>query len=102
MPRKRSDDVPQPEQMEAERVGQAVLHEYFQSRIGRQKATAEATGIEASLLSRMARGHMPISLEYSIALEVASKGALRAEVLCPSRADVLNRFMNGRRQTAEV
>jgi hypothetical protein len=102
MPRKRTDHVPHPEQVAAERAAQAILHEYFQSRIGRQKATAEASGIEASILSRMARGHMPISLEYSIALEVASNGALRAEVLCPSRADVLNRFMNRRRETAEV
>jgi DNA-binding transcriptional regulator YdaS (Cro superfamily) len=102
MPKKRTDEVPSPEQLAAERAGREALHEYFQTRIGRQKATAETTGIEASILSRMARGHMPISLEYSIVLEVASKGALRAEVLCPSRADVLNRFMNGRRENAEV
>lgn len=102
MPRRCTDTVLPQDQVEAERAGQAALHEYFQSRIGRQKATSEATGIEASLLSRMARGHMPVSLEYAIALEVASKGALRVEVLCPSRADVLKRFISQRTTAAEV
>lgn len=102
MPRKRINEIIPPEQDKAEREGQAALHEYFQSRVGRQKAIAEATGIEASILSRMARGHARISLEYSIALEMASKGALRAEMLCPSRADVLKRFISQRTASAEV
>jgi DNA-binding transcriptional regulator YdaS (Cro superfamily) len=91
-----------PEQLAAERAGQEALFEFFQSRIGRQKAISAVSGIDASILSRMARGHATISLENSIALEVASNGALRAEVLCPSRADVLKRFISQRTTHAEV
>lgn len=102
MPKKRTDEQQQHEQKAAERAAQEILHEYFQSRIGRQKATAQASGIDASILSRMARGHATISLENSIALEVASNGALKAEQLCPSRAEVLKRFINQRTAGAEA
>lgn len=72
---------------------QEVLHEYFQSRIGRQKRTAEATGILPSTLSSMARGRIPIGFEAAVLIDVASEGAVSAKLLCPKRADVLEKFV---------
>lgn len=72
---------------------QVVLHEYFQSRIGRQKQTADATGILASTLSGMAHGRLPISMEAAVRLDVASEGALNAKELCPEDAAVLDKFV---------
>lgn len=102
MPKKRADEVPTPEQIAAQEAGQKALRDYFHGEIGRQKDVANASGLYASMLSRMACGHTPINLETAIALEVATKGELRAEVLCPLRAEVLNRFVNGRQGTAEA
>jgi DNA-binding transcriptional regulator YdaS (Cro superfamily) len=70
-----------------------VLHEFFQSRIGRQKAIADASGLFASTLSSMAHGKHPISLEAALLIEIAADGAVRAETLCPARAEVIDKFL---------
>lgn len=96
MPKKRADEVLTPKQVEAQEAGQKALKSYFQSEIGRQKDVAIASGLYASMLSRMACGHTPINLETAITLEVATKGELRADVLCPLQADMISRFVDGR------
>lgn len=93
MSKKRIEEVLSPEELAAARAGQAALHEFFQSRIGRQKDVAAASGIAASTLSSMARERAPITMEAAILIEVAAAGAVRAEVLCPSRANVIDKFL---------
>lgn len=102
MPKKRASEIMTPEQEAAQEAGQKALRNYFHGQIGRQKDVAISSGLYASMLSRMACGHAPINLEAAIALEVATKGELRAEVLCPSRADVLGRFISQRKVSTEA
>lgn len=73
--------------------GQAILHSYFRAGIGRQKETAAASGILASTLSSMAHGRIPITLESAVLIDVATEGAVRAQSLCPTRAEALNQFL---------
>lgn len=102
MPKRRQEELLTPEQRELQKQGQKALRTYFQGAIGRQKIIAESIGIYASMLSRMSCGHTAISLEVAIALDVATNGELRAEVLCPIQADVLQRFIRQRQMSAEV
>lgn len=101
MPKKRPEDILTPEQLEQTRAAAQTLHKYFRAGVGRQRQTAKDSGIFASMLSNMAHGRSPITLEAAIALELATKGELRAEVLCPVRADVLQRFVS-QRQNVEA
>jgi DNA-binding transcriptional regulator YdaS (Cro superfamily) len=101
MPKKRLQENCTPELLDKMREAREILHAYFRGGVGRQKQTAQASGIFASLLSRMAHGESPITLEAAIMLEVATEGKLRAEVLCPVRSDVLQRFVS-QRQNAEA
>lgn len=84
-----------PELQAAEVAGKEALRAWFRAGVGRQIETARRTGIAAGNLSRMASDPVgtPIGLEHAVLIEVASEGGLRAEVLCPSRADVLGRLL---------
>lgn len=72
---------------------QVILHSYFRGGIGRQKDASAASGILASTLSSMAHGRVPITLEAAVLLDVATESAVRAQDLCPARADVLDKFV---------
>lgn len=85
------------ELVEAEDAARKTLFEYFLKQHGRQKQMALATGIPQPLLSRMAKNpKASIALEAAIAIEVASGGELKAEKLCPARAELVEQFMAGR------
>lgn len=82
-----------PALIEAEARGQAALRAYFDRRIGLQKLLAEATGLHQSALCRMSKQETPIAFEDAVLIEIATEGELRTEQLCPSRADLLVRFL---------
>lgn len=76
------------ELLTAEKAGQEMLYEYCQ-RIGRQKQLSAQTGIPKSTISRIANGKAPLNVEAAMLFDVASKGVLPAEELCPSRAELI-------------
>lgn len=82
-----------PELIAAEARGQAALRAYFDRKIGLQSLLAEATGLHNSSLCRMSRQQAAISFEDAVLIDIATKGELRAEDLCPSRADLLARLL---------
>lgn len=94
MPRNRiKTEEKAPELVAAEAQASAMLRQYLRSLVGRNAAIARATGIYAPSLSRMGTGKHPITLDSAVLLEVASEGELRAELLCPSRADLIGKFL---------
>lgn len=78
--------------VQAEQHASEALYNYFRGGHGVQARISRETGIEAPALSKMGKG-APISFEHAILLDVATGSQLRAEMLCPSRADLLSRFM---------
>lgn len=88
-----------PELIEAEEAAAYALSAYFSRGFGVQAKLSRDTGIEPSTLSKMGKGTGPISLEQAILIDVATDGELRAEFLCPSRADLLARFVLHRAAT---
>jgi DNA-binding transcriptional regulator YdaS (Cro superfamily) len=102
MPKPKINPAPKDSDLaEAENQASAALALYLRSLVGRHTATARATGIHPPSLTRMSQGKQPITLDAAVLLDVASGGALRAEVLCPSRAKVLAEFL-ALRQPATV
>lgn len=87
---------------EAEQAARQMLYNYFRSYHGAQAILSRETGIAAPILSRMANQNETIALEYAMRIEVASAGKLRAELLCPSGAELLQRFLLNRTETACV
>lgn len=86
-----------PALVKAEEAGQKALLSYFRSDFGLQAKVSRATGIVQVVLSRMANhADYPIAMEAAIKIEVATEGALKAETLCPSCADVLQKFVAAR------
>lgn len=77
----------------AEMRGQLALRAYFNRQIGLQKLLAEATGLHQASLCRMSKHKAAISFEDAVLIDIATKGELRAEDLCPSRADLLTRLL---------
>lgn len=77
-----------PAMRKAEEAGRNALRRYCKAR-GAQAALCHQTGIDKGAMSRMISGRYQISLELAVILEVATEGALRAEVLCPSRAHLV-------------
>lgn len=91
-----------PELIAAEQAGKEALRKYFYSGRARQKEMEEKTGMLSSALSRMANKDVHINLDAAVMMEVASCGELRAEVLCPERADVLREFLQLREADREA
>lgn len=86
-----------PELRKAERKAQRELRKYIEKEHGRQKQLAADTGIQATFLSRlMNRENQVIAMENAVLIDLATKGELKAEMLCPSRADVIQRFLQSR------
>ena len=83
--------------LQAEEAGRQALRLYCAGR-GKQARLCDITGIDKAAMSRMISGKdgYMIGLEVAIILEVATAGALRAEVLCPSRAHLLCDLMERR------
>jgi hypothetical protein len=83
-----------PELVAAELAGKEAMRAYFAASRGRMAAVARATAINPPNLCKMAqRENYPIGLEFALLIEAATDGALRAAVLCPSRADLLAKFV---------
>lgn len=83
-----------PEMAEREREGKLALRLYFRSEPGRQAELHSKTGILQSVLSKMANQETyTLNLDSAVLIEVATEGVLRAEVLCPTRAEVLGKFL---------
>lgn len=78
--------------IQAEKDGQAKLYAYCRAKAGRQAELSRLTGMIPAVISRMANGHTPVSMEAAVALEVASNGALKADELCPSKAGLLFKY----------
>lgn len=89
--------LPTPQLIKAQQRARDILRGYFRSDHGVQAQLARDTGIQASFLSSMAHDDdRPVSLENAILMDVATKGALKAEVLCPARADKIKQFIASR------
>lgn len=83
-----------PELVAAEKVAQESLRAYFRRELGVQAMIARDTGIAPPMLSRMAKHGETISLENALRIEVATGGALRTEMLCPARANLIDQFLH--------
>ena len=77
----------------AEAAGKEALRMYCRYRQGRATEISNKTGILLSVLSKMANKSNHINLEAAVLIEAATEGELRADVLCPSRADVLAKLL---------
>lgn len=84
----KSDEV-----LQLEKVAAAALDTYFNSGYGVQAMVARDTGIPAPMLTKMRKGTYPVGLEQALLLEMASGGELQAGMLCPSRADLIEYFL---------
>lgn len=82
-------DTKSPALVEAEERGRLALVAWCGKSRGRQAVLCRLTGIDKGAMSKMHGGEYAISLEIALILEVATCGELRAEVLCPSRAHLL-------------
>lgn len=89
-----------PELIAAEAAGNEALRRYCRERQGRATELARKSGLLISVLSKMANKGRHINLEAAALIEVATDGELRAETLCPSRADTLQRLLDLRKETA--
>lgn len=86
--------MPKPrEQAEAERAGREALRAYCDSRRGVQAALCRKTNILPSQLCRIISGKTVVTLEAALLLEVATEGAVPAESLCPSRAELMKQLI---------
>jgi len=78
----------------AEQAGKNALYRFYREYHGCQAQLSRDTGLSVPMLTKMARyPEYFITMEAAMLVEVASKGALRAEVLCPSRADLIGQFL---------
>jgi hypothetical protein len=89
------------ERLQAEEAARDALRKYCRG-YGRQSELCRATGIHEATMSRMKSGKgckggtSTINLEHAIAIEIASKGKLRAEILCPEKAHLLEAMFRQR------
>lgn len=77
----------------AEKLAQELLNNYCRAKHGNQAKLVRDTGLLGATLSRMANGHIQINLESALLIDVATGGALPAEKLCPSRAELMTQFL---------
>lgn len=92
-----------PEVESKEREGKLVLRAYLRAEPGRQMDMSQRTGILQSVLSKMANQESyALNLDSAVLIEVATEGAIRAEVLCPTRAEVLGQFLQLREAGREA
>lgn len=84
------------EQIRAEQAGRQALRSWLKAETGRQARICHVSGILPAVMSRMANKTTHINLEAAILIEVATDGEVPAEVLCPSRAEVLKTMMRQR------
>lgn len=91
-------------QSPAEQEGKRALHRYVREFHGRQAQLSRATGLHTVVLSKMAnQPEYIITLDAAMMMEVATEGELRADVLCPSRAELMEQFVALRsRELAEA
>lgn len=83
--------------IEQEIEAQDILRQYVDDQHGNQKRLALDTGINATFISRLCnKPGQTIALETAILIELATGGKLRAESLCPARAEVIRRFLAAR------
>lgn len=86
--------VTKPEELvQAEQAGQQLLYAYCRAKHGNQAFLMRTTGLITATLSRMQNGDTPINFEAAMLIEVATKGELPADKLCPSRADLVAQFL---------
>lgn len=90
-----------PKITKAEKKAQQILRDYFWQHRSEQKRIAQETGIKQPFLSRLANKEgQTIALETAMLIEIATNGELRAEALCPARAEVIKKFLNSRATTS--
>jgi DNA-binding transcriptional regulator YdaS (Cro superfamily) len=91
-----------PELVAAEEAGRMALRTYCRAEPGRAANIARYTGLLPAVLSRMANKDTHINLEAAVMIDVATDGAVRAEVLCPGRAELLGQFLRMREVAQEA
>lgn len=79
--------------LEAEQAGRVMLNTYTRAKQGNQAALARKTDLLAGTICKMCNGGTQISMEAAILIEVATEGVLRADKLCPSRAELLDQLL---------
>lgn len=86
-----------PKILEAEQEAQKMLYAHLRKYHGVQRDLSARTGIQATFLSKLAnKPGQVIALETAILIELGTDGELRAEDLCPARADVIAQFLQAR------
>lgn len=99
----RPKDTRPAELIAAEEAGRQCLRDWLRAARGRHAALARTMNLAPPSLSRLAAvGGTYISMEYALRLELASRelapdNTLRAEELCPARAELITQFAAGRR-----
>lgn len=81
-------------------LGQLYLESWLESKTGRGAYLSRRTGMDVASISRMKNGFTRITLEAAILIELGTDRALKAEILCPSMAEVIKRFRNTEDDTA--
>lgn len=81
------------ELLEAEKVGQEMLHRYCRAKQGNQAQLARATELLPATVSKMCSGMTAINLEAALLFEAATGGHLQADKLCPSRAELIAQIL---------
>lgn len=99
--RKREESDKSPELIEAEKVGKKKFNTYCRAKQGNIAQLSKDTGLAQGTISTMSTGPTAISLESAIKIEVATRGELRADELCPSRAEWIAQFLALRANKAE-
>lgn len=78
------------EMTETDMQGKEILRRYLRDRQGRQATVARRSGISTPVLSKMAnQADYRLNFEAAVLIEVATDGELKADQLCPARADAL-------------
>lgn len=97
MPRYKKPVPPKPDELvQAEQAAVEALAAYFNRDRGLQAQMSRDTGMTPTTLSKMGKGENPISLEQAFLIEAASGGELRAEMLCPSRKELICSWVQAR------
>jgi DNA-binding transcriptional regulator YdaS (Cro superfamily) len=90
---KKGDGSKSPELVERERAGKAKFNSYCRAKQGNQAILARDTGLSQTTISGISTGPTAITLESAIRFEVATKGDLRADDLCPSCDGLIEQFL---------
>lgn len=84
------------DELAADERGRLVLVTWCGKKRGRQALLCRKTGIDKGAMSKMCKGEYAIGLEVALIIDVATRGDLPAETLCPSRAHLLAAMMRMR------